>query len=867
MSLLNKLTIKNLKLNKKRTIVTIIGIILSVALVTAVASMYSSLVSSLIKYETTEKGNFHVAFYDVDTTDLNLFKNNREIEKFYITENIGYALINSQNESKPYVFIKAFNNDAIENLAVNLVEGRLPENDGEIVIPTHLKTNGRVELKVGDKLTIDVGTRVDSTGKVLSQLNSFDSNNKETLVNTQSVTYTIVGIINRPANSVEPYSAPGYTFITKLNSNNLTPKVDVFVRYTKKGLKNEKALTAGILEVDPDCYEMSITGKINSEVSAKRVTEEMTHKKYDFNTNKYLIDLETNPFQNESISSLGGVIVVVCLIIVFTSIFCIKNSFDISITEKIKQYGMLKSIGATKKQIKHNVFFEATILGAIGIPLGLLSGIFASYILIIVSNIFLKKAMAENLVLIFSLNIYCLIIAIVLGIITLYFSAFRSAHRASKISPIESIRNSANLKLNNKKLKTNKLIHTIFGIGGDISIKNLKRNKRKYRTTVISIIVSTTVFIALYSFMSLAFDSVKLELGNYNYDIVLQIKETQENMAKVKEATNLDNITNYSIQKNIGLYLDNPILSKEYKEVFPNDEDEAFIQIFVISDNEYLNYLKELGLDYNAVKDKGILIDNVFTNYYNAKKDKVENIFIPYYEYKEHDIISGTINDKTNLVIEIAKVTEKLPFPYNLLYSPTLIISDELYYTKINPNFDNNSYATVFYKSNNATKLQDDIEKTLNGLDYNLNNIEEQATIMNNLFILIGIFLYGFIIVISLIGVTNIFNTITTNMELRKQEFAMLKSIGMTNKEFKKMIRLESIFMGIKSLIIGIPLGIILSYLIYYLFNSPNEYKLPIIAIVITIIAVYLLITLIMHYSLKKINKQNTIETIRNENI
>ena len=290
MSLLNKLTIKNLKLNKKRTIVTIIGIILSVALVTAVASMYSSLVSSLIKYETTEKGNFHVAFYDVDTTDLNLFKNNREIEKFYLTENIGYALINSQNESKPYVFIKAFNNDAIENLAVNLVEGRLPENDGEIVIPTHLKTNGRVELKVGDKLTIDVGTRVDSTGKVLSQLNSFDSNNKETLVNTKSVTYTIVGIINRPANSVEPYSAPGYTFITKLNSNNLTPQVDVFVRYTKKGLKNEKALTAGILEVDPDCYEMSITGKINSDISAKRVMEEMTHKKYDFNTNKYLID-------------------------------------------------------------------------------------------------------------------------------------------------------------------------------------------------------------------------------------------------------------------------------------------------------------------------------------------------------------------------------------------------------------------------------------------------------------------------------------------------------------------------------------------------------------------------------------------------
>ena len=270
MSLLNKLTIKNLKLNKKRTIVTIIGIILSGALITAVASMYSSLVSSLIKYETKEKGNFHVAFYDVATTDLNLFKNNREIENFYLTENIGYALINSQNESKPYVFIKAFNNDALANLAVNLVEGRLPENEKEVVIPTHLKTNGRVELKVGDTITLDLGTRVDDKGEKLSQLNSFISDG-EKLIDTKNATYTIVGIINRPANSVEPYIAPGYTFITKLNSNNLTNRYDVFVRYTKKGLKNANNLTAGILEVDPDCYEMVLTGKINSEISESRI--------------------------------------------------------------------------------------------------------------------------------------------------------------------------------------------------------------------------------------------------------------------------------------------------------------------------------------------------------------------------------------------------------------------------------------------------------------------------------------------------------------------------------------------------------------------------------------------------------------------
>ena len=160
MDLLNKLTIKNLKLNKKRTIVTIIGIVLSVALITAVASMYSSGVESLIKYETAQKGNFHVAFYDVPVEDLDVFKNNRGIENLNLTKNVGYAKINSQNKDKPYAFVKAFTKSSLENLSIRLVEGRLPENANEIVIPTHLKTNGRLTLNVGDNISLDIGKRM-----------------------------------------------------------------------------------------------------------------------------------------------------------------------------------------------------------------------------------------------------------------------------------------------------------------------------------------------------------------------------------------------------------------------------------------------------------------------------------------------------------------------------------------------------------------------------------------------------------------------------------------------------------------------------------------------------------------------------------
>ena len=169
MNLLNKLTIKNLKLNKKRTVVTIIGIMLSVALITAVASMYASGIKSLIDYETKLKGNFHTVFYNVPVSDMDKFENNRNIETLNITKGIGYAKVDSKNEDKPYAYIKGFTKESLNNLSIRLVSGRLPENDNEIVIPTHLKTNGRLNLKVNDTITLEVGKRIDSTGYELDQ--------------------------------------------------------------------------------------------------------------------------------------------------------------------------------------------------------------------------------------------------------------------------------------------------------------------------------------------------------------------------------------------------------------------------------------------------------------------------------------------------------------------------------------------------------------------------------------------------------------------------------------------------------------------------------------------------------------------------
>ena len=871
MSLLNKLTIKNLKLNKKRTIVTIIGIMLSVSLITAVATMYNSAIKSLINFEIREKGDFHVAYYNVPQEEIDTFKNNRSIDTLNLVENIGYAKIDSKNEYKPYAYIKAFTKSSLNNLSIKLVEGRLPENSNEILIPTHLKTNGRITLNVGDVITLDVGTRVDNEGYELNQINPLYTNDdgtaSEKIVNTTSKTYKVVGIIERPATNIEGYTAPGYTFITYYDENNLSDIVDIYAKYNKDGVKRAYEVTANIIGVDEVLFTKYYSGESMSEEEFNKYTDQIAKAKYDININDYLIDLETNPIKSSGIGGLGIVVGIVMAIIVVTSVFCIKNSFDISITEKIKQYGMLRSIGATKKQIKHNVFYEASILGLIGIPLGILAGILASYILIIVSNYYLGDFMASDIKLIFSFSFVAIIFAIILGIVTIYASAFKSAKKASRISPIDSIRNSGTIKINSKKVKSPKIINKLFGVGGDISYKNLKRNKKKYRTTVISIIVSVSVFIALTSFMSLAFDSVERELNISDYNLSLTATDyNEEEYQKLIATTSLDNILNYTILRESELKFSNTYYNQEYIDWLNldlNSTINSYISIISIGDYQYKKFIESLGLDYNSIKDKAILLDYSSVSRYNEKDNKFESKYLHVYKFKDHDMISGTLTDNSNFNIEIFKVTENKPFGLKNVNN-ALLISDDLF-NKIY----SSKVINIYYDSSNANKLQDDIDEALTGVDYAVNNIEESVNMMNNLFTLIGIFLYGFIIVISLIGITNIFNTITTNMELRRQEFAMLKSIGMTKKEFSRMISLESIFMGIKSLVFGIPIGLILSYLIhhYLTLDSGLPYKIPVIAILIAVITVFILIFIIMKYSMNKINKQNTIETIRNENI
>ncbi len=858
MNILNKLTIRNLKLNKKRTIVTIIGIILATALICAVAGMVSSLQATLIASAKENNGNQHITVEGIKSDDLKYFENNRHVESMYIIENLGYApLTGSKNPYKPYMYVIAYTEEAFDNTKITLVDGRLPQNASEIIISKSIIDNAEVNIEIGNRISLDIGSRVCSDGSIMTQNNPYfvyeegyneiDECN-ETLNYEYTKEYTVVGIMERFDYNIESYNAPGYTVIT----------------YTDNLSSN--SYNVSLLFKDPGYYKDFINTLANSD----------DLKDYNYTLNADLLRWEGVGLSGSNQTMLYTVAGVVIAIIIITSVFVIRNSFNISITEKTKQYGMLASIGATSKQIKKNVLYEGFILGLIGIPIGILCGILAVFILCNVVN-FLMPEFIRDTTFVFSVPILPILLSVALAVITIYLSVISAARKSSKISPIEAIRNNNEIKINPKKLKTPKVIGKIFGIGGEIAYKNLKRSRKKYRTTVISLVVSVAVFISLSSLLNYGFNLTGMyykDLG-FNMEVSIYPKATDTEttnddiLSAYNDILSLNNIDKYSLERRTLLEVD----GKKYlsddgffnyygdpKDEF-NEESLVNIELVSLGDAEYERFIERIGGNKEDYQNGGILIDD--GSMYIDEHYEHFNI----YNVDPGDTITGTLENGTDYSLNIVARADERPMGLENLYSSSgyIIVSDSMMDSL------DYSYNSLFINSSDTTELESDINDYLENTDYEyyLYNVEEEVNAQKSMILLISIFLYGFIIVISLIGITNIFNTITTNMNLRSREFAMLKSIGMTKREFNRMVHLESIFYGTKSLLIGIPLGLLGSFGIYKAFAVGNDFGfiVPYLAILIAVVIVFLLIGLIMHVSVKKINKQNIIETIRNENI
>lgn len=934
MNLMKTLTLKNLKLNRKRTIVTIVGIILATALLSALVTLVSSFQYSMIEYQKQKDGDFHVKFSNVKMSELSEFKNNRNIESTFETMGMGFAKLDGcKNEDKPYAYVMATDEAGFERGCFKLIEGRMAKNEDEIVIPRHLKTNGRIDIKVGDEITLDVGKRYDSNTEGVISENCAYEHEAETLTDTVTKHYKVVGIMERPGYGMEDYSAAGYTFVTysdelaaidngtKSEASEADTTLTVYSRYTQKALRNKDAVTADIIGVDEKLFEKANNSSVEmSSEESDRFLKEMENAKYDIYMNGYLINYECVFPIDGSFKALFTVAAVVALIIILTSVYCIKNSFNISITEKIRQYGMLASIGATRRQIKSSVKTEAAMLGVIGIPVGTMSGILASLILVNVVNAL--SAGWLNVALSFHTSLPALILAVILSIATIYFSATGSARRAAKVTPLEAIRNTKEIKIKSAKLKTPAIIGRIWGIGGVISYKNIKRNNKKYRTTVTSIVICSVTFIVISYFMSVAFSMVGMSYAStdYNIGINMSCKKDIDIEKLTKLVSGIEGVDDYLVGAGYDFDVSKPKYTKEYgeycRQLYADSEDVSqMFLITVLDDKSYDKYASDAGIK-NAAAG-AILVNKCTFDVYNENSSKYAKKEMELYKYKAGDTIecgynvyddassddnaveggtesstednSGYVDEETinngvrkTVDVTIAGVTDKVPIGYKG-YSNTLLFMNQKGFESLwgdgkNGNEIKPGYASysAYVVAENADEYQDTFEKETeenpeySQISFYVSNLDKEMRDEKSLFTLLGVFAYGLIVVIALIGITNIINTLSTGMELRSREFATLRSIGMTDKQFVGMVRLESVFISVKALVIGVPLGILISYLLCVMMNRMDDaiiYEPPYKAIILCILVVIMLIYAIMKLSMTKLRHNNIIETIKNENL
>lgn len=849
MSILNRLTIKNLRLNKKRTIVTIIGIILSTALMVGIGLLFSSFQDLMIRDTIGYSGKYEANYSDVDLDKLNNIKD-KGFTYFY-EKPIGFSKIESSNEYKPYMYITSVNKEYFNEL--KLVDGSFPKNENEVVISNHVITNGGLNYKVGDIVTFKYGKRNIEGNDTLANSELVDG---EFLTNEGTHTYKIVGIVDR--SNFESYSASGYTaFTLDVNSDKGNANLYVMFNKNKKIIKQSEELAK----------ELNYDG--------------------DINYNSTLLALYGESTYGNVMSSMGGMMIIMLSLVSIGCIIVIYNSFAISVMERKKEFGLLSSIGTTKRQLSHTVFFEALVVGVIGIILGILGAYIGIGCVILIINNLISDMLEYKLHLV--TNPLFIIIPVIFMIVVIGVSAFIPSRRASKVSPIEAIRQNDDIKINKKKIRTSKLINKLFGIEGEIALKNIKRNKKKYRVTIVSLFISIVLFISFSSYMNYTLNTASSVMGEVPYDYQISYfgddpnndKEALDKINEIVKSSDVKEYVSYSVS-NLSI-IGNYTYSDEYLDFYKSAYGEngikalnnlkyQYISIYILDDNSYNKYKKLIGLDKDSVillnKFKGVSYGNNKRVNYNIPVINNGNINIKICNFDNDEDVDTTKYCNNN--IDNIFVTNKsfdLIEEFSYMDDFKLIVNKKLYDSISDSSTHYTQFNIISDNTNNIDKLTKELDKYSN---VNYTNIKEAMKQANNLILVVKILMYGFISLVTLIGVTSVFNTISTSMALRKREFAVLRSIGLTNRGFNKILFFESLFFGMKSLIFAIPVSIGITVLIHYALAdmvSISTIIIPWKYIIISIVSVFVIVLLTMMYSTSKIKKHNIIEQIREENI
>lgn len=874
MNIINRLTLRHLKQNKRRTLVTMIGVILSVTMLGAVSIGLNSFLDVLIRYTQDQTGLWHVRYDQISKTQLDGLRADSDTKDIIVSADQGFSLLpGSENEYKPYLFLRELSRNAFEKMPITLLEGRLPQRANEVLLPAHVESNGGVKYQLGDVIELALGQRVSTDSRELDGLDNKelyrrneDGTIAEELRTDRALTVTVVGICERT--SMEPYTAPGYMLLSLLDETKLSDysRINAWVESARLGSQ---------------IYQRS-----------EKLANKLGIESYDFN--KQLLRYYGIVNNHSLIIMMILVLGTVLTIIIVGSVLLIYNAFAISLSERARDLGMMASVGATRKQKRRSVFFEGAVIGGISIPFGIFFAFIGMGITFACLNPVFQKMFYIKQELCVKISWASVAATVLMTALTILLSTWRPAKRAARISPIDAIRQTRDLKITASQVKTSRLTKKLFGFAGDIALKNQKRNKKRYRTTIFSIALSVVLFIVVSSFLSYFRISQEADGINIDYDIKVSSSAQQQTLAdpiwepvsalyqkintrkEIKESAlvGLANLETTVAPGQVTPYLEGEEGARIRQ---PDGSYTLGIKLVSLDDQSLQKAAKEAGTTLEALKDPehpGVLV--AANNHFTVRNGDLGYRYVrdEVLKTKKGEMLTCTdFASEQNFRFTVAGSLKTKPFGTlensGGLFQITLIVSEAIF--KALP------VTCVEYglmlTSDSPAELAKQIDLMTAEADLETScyvyNAYERLQHQQQVRLFYEVFGYGFISLIAAICAANIFNTVSTGMALRKREFAMLRSVGMTQKQFGRMLRYECLFYGLKGLMFGLPVSLILSWLLHraFSFGITFPFTLPWREIAIAVTALFLVIGLTMLYAGAKIKKENIVDVLRQENV
>ena len=890
-----KLSWKNLMLNKNRTITTLVMIIITVATFAGISIMYESAIKGLEQTFKETKGDYHIAVKNVDKDyDKDLLKadNVKEVNEYYtiskgvsrkgiekdITKEKGKEYLEKlsdeereaeiqkvmsklkkskwyiqkyelnknegdytkqQEETKkneqiilnPYLGldILGVNKEDLKGYNFRLIDGRFPENENEIMLQKSSKTS---------KYIFNLGTTLTMNGKE----------------------YKVVGYVNNVFDSNESKLDIGILKIASTEEKKaaLNKIQSIYIKDIGKRVKATAEGISQTLKEDPKNKDISMA--VNKNLLR---LQNANLQGYESSTDNVLSTLEMMRNVLIGIVAISGIIIM-------------YNSFNLSLVERRKQYGILKSLGIKNSSLYIIILFEALVLSVVGIVIGYLCGMLGDYLVIgyindTLVNVIKSMGVEKDLqiFLIYTTNIHAFYIVAISTTITVLLAAMIPAIKSTRISPIENIRGKDDYVVNTKKVKTSNISKKILGVEFDLARKNMKRAKKRFRVATLSLSIA---FILLFVIGTLG-TQINNQIGllevqtnaifkNGNIVEMDHINITDKKDPKDKKYTeqNFQDMVKFAteeytkeLEKKDSLKVNRVILAdtmRTLKQIdtkndliktlsdsylnntFKRTDDKARqeakekIAIQVVNNKNYnkqdkynLNNIKDNEMylsNVSIVEENGTLVEKpIFDESkiigkeieINGKKIKIVkapvNSELLLTASSGTTFLTGYVNEKT--LSEVMRNDKDL-FGFRIFYQSDLKGDKKI------EDITKKQYQLNFEKKYDFAKLQMFTEGVLTPAGV-VGMIKGMITIFQLL-------LYGFLILVILMSVVNIFTTITINILLRSRELAILKSVGMSDKQFDKMLRGENYIACLRSIIFGIVVSLILLFLTKFVIDK-----------------------------------------------